>query len=104
MASFTPSSDVKASNALFLFSDSQLNYQSPGAGGCSCKKLQHANTAACVRDLERRFTAYGTEELRQVEVFKYLNPWVKFYDNNVQAMRHNLKKVQGVRIRIFRVL
>ena len=36
-----------------------------------------------------RFTTYGIDELRQVEVFKYLGRMVSSVDNDVPVMRHN---------------
>ena len=56
-------------------------------------RVQHERAAAGMKALRRRFTAYGTEELRQVEVFKYLGRNVSHVNNNVPAMRRNLKRV-----------
>ena len=51
-----------------------------------------------------RFTMYGTDELRQVKVFKYLGRMVSSVDNNVPAMRHNLKRARKVWARFSRML
>ena len=45
------------------------------------------------------FTAYG-EPLEQVDVFKYLGRLLAMDDNDMQAVRHNLRKARGVWKRI----
>ena len=47
------------------------------------------------RALEVEFTAYG-EPLEQVGVFKYLGRLLAMDDNDMQAVRHNLRKARGV--------
>ena len=39
---------------------------------------------------------YGTDELMQVKVFKYLGRMVSSVDNNVPAMHHSLKRARKV--------
>ncbi|EJK72322.1 hypothetical protein THAOC_06156, partial [Thalassiosira oceanica] len=41
-----------------------------------------------------QFTAYG-ETLERVEVFKYLGRLMAMDDNDMHAVRHNLKKARG---------
>jgi hypothetical protein len=53
--------------------------------------------------LDQEFTAYG-EKLERVEVFKYLGRLLSFDDNDIQAVRSNLKKARKVWSRISRVL
>ena len=53
--------------------------------------------------LREVFQAYG-EELERVEVFKYLGRLVSMDDNDVQAVRSNLKKARKCWARISRVL
>ena len=55
------------------------------------------------RALDQEFTAYG-EKLERVEVFKYLGRLLSFDDNDIQAVRSNLKKARKVWSRISRVL
>ncbi|EJK70137.1 hypothetical protein THAOC_08530 [Thalassiosira oceanica] len=43
----------------------------------------------------REFTAYG-ETLERVEAFKYLGRLMAMDDNDMHAVRHNLKKARGV--------
>ena len=54
--------------------------------------------------MRRRFTAYGTEELRQAEVFKYLGRIVSHVDNDVPVMQRNLKRARGIWRRLSKVL
>ena len=65
--------------------------------------MQHEATVDAARALEVQFTVYG-EELERVEVFKYLGRLLAFDDNDVQAMRCNLKKARKSWSRILRVL
>ena len=59
------------------------------------QKVQHERAKLGAKALERRFTAYGTEELRQVELFRYLGRVTSHVDNDVPAMRRNLKRARG---------
>ena len=59
------------------------------------RKAQYAAAAANARALEVEFTAYG-ETLERVEVFKYLGRLMAMDDNDMHAVRHNLKKARGV--------
>ncbi|EJK71208.1 hypothetical protein THAOC_07375 [Thalassiosira oceanica] len=54
------------------------------------RKAQYAAAAANARALEVEFTAYG-ETLERVEVFKYLGRIMAMDDNDMHAVRHNLK-------------
>ena len=66
------------------------------------KKLQHETAETARAALAHLFTAYG-DELERVEVFKYLGWLLAYDDNNIQAMRGNLKKAHraGVRFLVF---
>ncbi|EJK74492.1 hypothetical protein THAOC_03826 [Thalassiosira oceanica] len=59
------------------------------------RKAQYASAAANARALDVEFTAYG-ETLERVEVFKYLGRLMAMDDNDMHAVRHNLKKARGV--------
>jgi len=65
--------------------------------------MQHEAAVKAGRALDRGFTAYG-DELERVEVFRYLGRLLAFDDNNLQAVRSNLKKARHVWARILRVL
>ena len=52
--------------------------------------------------LDAEFYAYG-EELKRVEVFKYLGRFIAFVDDDTQAVRGNLAKVRRVWVWIARV-
>ena len=59
------------------------------------KQLVQHETAAIARfAINTRFYMYG-EELRRVEVFKYLGRLLSYDDNDTQAMRANLTKARG---------
>ena len=56
-----------------------------------------------VLSIQQRFPIYG-DELKNVRVFQYLG-WLLLYDNNdIQAVRGNLKKALGFWARILGVL
>jgi hypothetical protein len=57
------------------------------------QKVQHAAAVDSVHALEQTFTAYG-EVLERVEVFKYLGRLLSFDDNDIQAVRKNLRKAR----------
>ena len=59
------------------------------------RKAQYAAAVKNARALEVEFTAYG-EPLEQVDVFKYLGRLLAMDDNDMQAVRHNLRKARGV--------
>ena len=59
-------------------------------------RVQHERVLAGAKAMRLRFTACGTEELRQVEVFMYLGRIVLHVDNNVPAVRQNLKRARGI--------
>jgi hypothetical protein len=65
--------------------------------------MQHRAAVNSARSLDHEFSAYG-ETLERVEVFKYLGRLLAFDDNDVQAVRSNLKKARGMWARISRVL
>jgi hypothetical protein len=67
------------------------------------RKKQHEATETAQVALARTFTAYG-EDLKRVEVFKYLGRLLAYDDNNSQAMRANLKKARKSWARVSRVL
>ena len=68
------------------------------------QKVQYASAAASVQAMGRRFRAYGTDELRQVKVFKYLGCMVSSVDKDVPAMLHNLKQARKVWARFLQML
>jgi hypothetical protein len=43
----------------------------------------------------QRFTAYGTDELRNVKCFRYLGRILSHNNNNILKMRKNPKKARG---------
>ena len=53
--------------------------------------------------LEVNFTAYG-DVLERVEVFKYLGRLMAMDDNDIQAVRSNLRKARKVWARLSRLL
>ncbi len=57
------------------------------------RRKQHEAADAARIALARTFTAYG-EDLKRVEVFKYLGQLLTYNDNDSQAMRLNLKKAR----------
>ncbi|KAL7524453.1 hypothetical protein ACHAXR_000579 [Thalassiosira sp. AJA248-18] len=65
--------------------------------------VQQEATVDSALALKQKFTAYG-EELERVEVFKYLGRLLTYDDNDVQAVRSNLKKARKCWARISRVL
>ena len=52
----------------------------------------------------RTFTAYDTDELRRVEIFKYLGRMVSYVNSDVPAMRAQMKKARGTWRRVSKVL
>jgi hypothetical protein len=63
------------------------------------RKVQHAAAERTHLALWQTFTVYD-EELKRVEVFKYLGRLLAYDDNDTQAGRNNLKKAQGVWARL----
>ena len=69
-------------------------------GSKTCRRMkvhwtQHAVSAASVQVMERRFTVYGADELRNVMRFKYLGRVLLHKNNTIPAMRRNLKRAQA---------
>ena len=54
-------------------------------------RVQHQAAVDTIRTLEQKFTAYG-DELKRLEVFTYLGSLLAYDDNDVHAVRVNLKK------------
>ncbi|EJK60561.1 hypothetical protein THAOC_19061 [Thalassiosira oceanica] len=77
------------------FANSRNHEQSKLCREGAERKAQYAAAAANARALEVEFTAYG-ETLERVEVFKYLGRLMAMDDNDMHAVRHNLKKARGV--------
>ena len=48
--------------------------------------------AVCMRSASHMFKVYGTDKLHTMERFCYLRPIFSHNDNNVPAMRRNLKQ------------
>ena len=67
------------------------------------REAQREAAAESVRALDVTFTAYG-EELERVEMFKYLGRLMAMDDNDVPAVRSNIKKARKCWARISRVL
>ena len=63
------------------------------------RRMQHDAAARAGRALDRGFTAYD-EELERVEVFRYLGRLLAYDNNDLQAVRSNLKKARQVWARI----
>ena len=74
----------------------------------TCKDLtaqrqQHSVAAASAAAVQHKFTAYN-KELKRVEQFKYLGRMMSMDDNDVPAMRRNLKKARRTWGRLRKVL
>ena len=67
------------------------------------RKTQHKAAVDAARALEQSFSAYG-EELERVDVFKYLGRLLAYDDNDVQAVRNNIKKARKCWSRVSCVL
>ena len=66
----------------------------------TCKRMtaqraQHKVAAAGVRAAGQCFTVYGVDELCNVIRFKYLGRIVSHDDNDIPAMRRNLKRARA---------
>ena len=75
----------------------------PGSKACIGREEVRAQRRAAATShaaLDVTFKAYGTEELKRVELFKYLGRQVSFVDCDVPAMRANLRKARGVWARV----
>ena len=66
-------------------------------------RLQRKAVSDSAVALDSKFYAYG-EELERVEVFKHIGRLIAFDDDDIQAVRGNLKKAWRVWARISRVL
>jgi hypothetical protein len=78
-----------------------------GSKTCRCmaaQRAQHQTAAAGMRAAGLRFTAYGTDELRNVDRFKYLGRVLSYDENDVPAMRRNLKKARATWGRVSKIL
>ena len=71
--------------------------------GLTAQRRQHEVAAASAAALKHSFTAYN-DKLRRVEQFKYLGRVVSMDDNDVPAMRRNLKKARRTWGRLRKVL
>ena len=71
--------------------------------GLTERRQQHTVMAAGVQALGQTFTVYDAE-LRRVEQFKHLGRMLAMDDNNLPAMRRNLKKARGTWYKLSRVL
>ena len=63
------------------------------------RKVQHAAAKRVHLALQNMFTPYG-KGVERVEVFKYLGHLLAYNNNNSQAVCGNLKKAQGIWMRI----
>ena len=67
------------------------------------KKLQHQAAINSAHAVEQDFSAYG-EMLEKVEVFKHLGRLLACNNNDIQAVRSNLRKARKCWGRILKVL
>ena len=67
-------------------------------------RAQRTAAAKSHAALDVTFTAYGRDTLRRTETFKYLGRQVAYVDNDVPAMRANLKKARAVWARVGKIL
>merc|ERR1712086_342394 len=65
---------------------------------------QHVVAAAGARIAGQRFTACGSDELRNVLRFKYLGRILSHDDNDIPAMRRNLKRARATWGRVSKIL
>jgi len=79
------------------------HYSSNLCVGGTVRKKQREAAAESVRALDVTFTAYG-DELERVEVFKYLGRLMSMDDNDIQAVRSNMRKARKVWGRLSRLL
>ena len=70
----------------------------------AAQRAQHKVAAACARAAAQRFTAYGKDDLRNVLRFKYLGHVLSHDDNNIPAMRRNLKRARATWVRVSKIL
>ena len=73
----------------------------------TCQKLtkmrrQREAVEKVAAAMDVKFTAYG-EELEGVDIFKYLGKLTSFDDNDIQAIRSNLKKARKTWARLSHV-
>ena len=59
------------------------------------RRKQYAAAAAGAQAMEQTFTAYATDLMR-MDQFKYLDKILAIDDNDLPAMRRNLKKARGI--------
>ena len=67
------------------------------------RRAQYAAVAASSKALEEQITAYG-EELKRIEVFKYLGRFMAYNVKDVRAVKANLDKAQKCWSRVAKVL
>ena len=70
----------------------------------TAQRAQHMVAAAGARAAGQRFTAYGADDLRNVLRFKYLGRIMSHDDNDIPAMRRNLKRAQATWGRVSKIL
>ena len=78
-------------------------------GSKTCRRMpaqrdQHEVAVAGVRAAAQRFTAYGADELRNVLRFKYLERVLSHDNNDIPAMRRNLKRARATWGRVSKIL
>ena len=69
-------------------------------GSKTCRRMtaqraQHQVAAEGMRDADLRFTAYGSNKLRNIKWFKYLGYILSHNNSDVPAMRQNLKQARS---------
>ena len=70
----------------------------------TARRRQLQRAVASHGAMGRTFTAYDTDELRRVEIFKYLGRMVSYVDSDVPAMRAQMKKARHTWRRVSKVL
>ena len=78
-------------------------------GSKTCRRMtamrrQYEVATEGVRAAAHRFTAYGEDGLRNVLRFKYLEWIVSHDDNDIPAMRRNLKRARATWGRVSKIL
>ena len=76
-----------------LVLDAGTHHATPSCHRMAERRVQREAAVVAAKSLDVSFTAYG-EELQRVEVFKYLGRLMAQDDNDMQAVRSNLRKAR----------
>ena len=71
------------------------NYTRKTCLNLTARKKQLGCALETQRALQQTFTAYKTDELKRMDLFKYLGRMVSYVDSDVPAMRAQIKKARG---------